>query len=123
MAYSRAMPKGRPASRTRTAIGERIAQARLAAGLTQEQLAEAMGVTQRVVTYWERKARVLRGHQLVELAGVLKTTVEELLGRRRRTDRLSLTLEKLRQLPTREQQRLLQGLGKLIDQAARKSGK
>jgi len=61
-------------------------------------------------------------HQLVELAGVLKTTVEGLLGHRRRTDRLSLTLAKLRQLPAGEQQRLLKALDKLIDQATRKTG-
>jgi len=34
-----------------------IAKARLAAGLTQEQLAARMGITQKAITNWERGAR------------------------------------------------------------------
>lgn len=45
------MPKGRPTADKRAQLGERIAQARLQAGLTQFQLAHKLGTTERVVTY------------------------------------------------------------------------
>jgi transcriptional regulator with XRE-family HTH domain len=119
-----AMPKGRPASKTRTALGERIAKARLSAGLTQEQLAKTMGVSQRVVTYWEREAVVLRAHQLVELAEVLQTPVEELLGhKRKKKDRMATAFENLRRLAPPDQKRLLQELEKLIEDASKSRSK
>jgi transcriptional regulator with XRE-family HTH domain len=75
------MPGGRPAKTTRTPLGERIAAARIAAGLSQTQLAEKLGVSQRVVTYWEREADGLKADQLAKLTDALAVTGDFLLGR------------------------------------------
>jgi HTH-type transcriptional regulator, cell division transcriptional repressor len=79
--YNPDMPAGRPPTRPRTELGERIAQARQQAGLTQEQLAQKLGVNQRVVTYWERKPVALKPEQLADLAAALGVTGDFLLGR------------------------------------------
>lgn len=47
---------GRPPSRQAPAFGARLAELRHARGLTQEQLAERMGATQKTIDYYERRA-------------------------------------------------------------------
>jgi transcriptional regulator with XRE-family HTH domain len=74
------MTQGRKARKKRPLLGERIAQARQAAGLTQAQLATKLGTTQRVVTYWEREAAGIRADQLAALAKVLNVSADYLLG-------------------------------------------
>lgn len=73
------MTTGRPASKARTALGQRIAQARQAAGLTQQQLAKQVKVTQRVIAYWEREAVSLRAAQIDALADTLNVSADTLL--------------------------------------------
>lgn len=75
------MPGGRPTKRKRPSFGERMAQARLEAGLTQQQLAERLGVSQRVITHWERQPVALRPDQLTALADALTVSTDALLGR------------------------------------------
>jgi transcriptional regulator with XRE-family HTH domain len=67
---------GRPAKNGRPSFGERLALARQQAGLTQQQLAERLDVTQRVITYWEREPVALRAEQLAALADALGVTTE-----------------------------------------------
>jgi transcriptional regulator with XRE-family HTH domain len=76
------MPAGRPPSRERTTLGERIVSARLHAGLTQTDLANKVGVTQRVIAYWEREAVSLRPEQVQSLADALDISADDLLGRK-----------------------------------------
>jgi transcriptional regulator with XRE-family HTH domain len=61
------------------AIGERIRLARQARGLTQEQLAEAVGVTRSAVAQWETgRAGQVTGN-LSRIAAVLAVGVEHLM--------------------------------------------
>ena len=61
------------------AIGERIRLARQARGLTQEQLAEAVGVTRSAVAQWETgRAGQITGN-LTRIASVLGAGVEHLM--------------------------------------------
>jgi transcriptional regulator with XRE-family HTH domain len=78
--YSWDMRQGRPTQTKRPALGERIAHARQQAGLTQAQLAQKLGTTQRVVTYWEREAVSLKPEQLAALAVALGVSADVLLG-------------------------------------------
>jgi transcriptional regulator with XRE-family HTH domain len=71
--YVAGMKAGRPTQRPRTPFGERIAQARELAGITQLQLAHKLGVSQEVVAYWERKPVALRAEQLAALADGART--------------------------------------------------
>jgi len=75
------MSAGRPAKQARTTFGERLASTREGAGLTQLQLAEKLGTSQRVITYWEREPVALRAEQLVALADILGVTTDFLVGR------------------------------------------
>ena len=112
--YAWAMHQGRPAKTKRPDLGERIAQARQQAGLTQQQLAAKLGTSQRVVTYWEREAVGLRADQLAKLAEALGVSADYFLGRgdtKRRgpgpTGKARQIFEQVSQLPRSRQQRIL----------------
>jgi transcriptional regulator with XRE-family HTH domain len=45
------------------------------------QLADRLGVSQKVVTYWERESVGLKADQLIAVADALAISVDELLGR------------------------------------------
>jgi putative transposase len=63
-----------------SAFGERLAQQRKAQGLTQVQLAEALGVSQQAVTAYENGQRRVPISLLPLLARTLGVTVEDLIG-------------------------------------------
>lgn len=72
-----AMPrKVRPSS----AFGERLAELRAERGITQGQLAEAIGSSQRAISHYETVAEFPPTPVVVELAQVLKVSADELLG-------------------------------------------
>lgn len=76
------MSEGRKAPRER---GNRspITAARMAAGLTQGQLAEAIGCLQKDISRWERGAHSPRIDVLVKMAGVLGCSLEDLIDKGR----------------------------------------
>ena len=83
-----AMPKKvRPASK----FGERLAALRQARGLTQVQLAEKIGSTQRAVSRYETIADRAPAPVLAKLAQALGVTTDELLGVKRTRAASSLT--------------------------------
>lgn len=119
--YVRRMPKGRPAAQTRPTLGENIARARQVAGLTQSQLAAALGVTQRVVTYWEREAESIQAEQLTKLADLLRVSVDDLLGRGQSPDRKAKqALDLIEGLPAKQQRDVIKAVEAL---AAKRDGK
>ena len=114
MAYNGGMPLGRPTTKARTPFGEQLASARTDRGMTQGELAEKLGVTQRVITYWEREPVALKPEQLSALADALGVTTDTLLGRddgkRRGTGpkgKAKLVFEEVSQLPRRQQEKIL----------------
>jgi len=74
------MRTGRPASTERTGFGERVRAAREAAGLTQQQVAERLGITQPSYALWERHAVALKPDQIANLAKILSVRVEEIVN-------------------------------------------
>ncbi|MCF6312421.1 MAG: helix-turn-helix domain-containing protein [Verrucomicrobiales bacterium] len=112
--YNEDMPPGRPANKPRTPLGEQISLARLEKGMTQEDLANALGVTQRVITYWEREPVALKPEQMSLLADALAVTADYLLGREKPKKRGSgpagkakLVFEEVSELPRRQQERVV----------------
>lgn len=71
---------GRGAPRTAAAIGQKIRQAREARGLTQEMLAESLGVTQAAVSYWEAGRRAPDVDDLVAIADALNIDIAALFA-------------------------------------------
>lgn len=62
------------------AVGERLQQARRARGISQKALAEALGVTQTTLSYWENGKRVITVEDLLTVAGALEVTADSLLS-------------------------------------------
>lgn len=63
-----------------TSFGERLQNIRKARGLTQVQLAEAAGTTQRAISYYETEAGFPPAPAVIDLAKALQVTTDELLG-------------------------------------------
>ncbi|WP_444901863.1 helix-turn-helix domain-containing protein [Microbulbifer sp. SSSA007] len=61
-------------------FGKCLAQLRKAAGYTQEELAEEIGATRRVIAYYETESEHPPANLLVDLAQALKVSTDELLG-------------------------------------------
>jgi transcriptional regulator with XRE-family HTH domain len=123
--YDDGMQTGRPPKHQRPPLGERISAFRERAGLSQQQLAESLGVNQQMVAYWERRAVTLRPEQLAELADSLKVSVEELLGKDAPKARGSGPAGRARQvfetvsrLPRRQQQKIVEVVEALVAQHA-----
>jgi len=121
--YPPGMRTGRPAKHERTPFGERMAQAREQAGLTQESLAEKLGLDQRVVAYWERRPVALRPDQLTALADALHVTTDHLLGRDSKLPaakgppgRLRQLFEKAYKLPRHEQNQIVKFVEAYVNQ-------
>lgn len=62
-------------------VGTRLRNARKAAGLSQQRLADVIGTHVMVVSAWERDTRAPNGDSLDALAGALGVSVDYLLGR------------------------------------------
>lgn len=62
-------------------IGTKLKALRLEAGLTQVQLAQAAGLTQNTLTFYENDKKVPSAPRLAAIANALHTTVEALLDK------------------------------------------
>ena len=112
--YNGAMQTGRPSKRKRTTLGTRLSTLREQAGLSQQAVADALGVRQQVVAYLERQAAALRPEHATTLAKLFKITVSELLGEEQPktrgagpTGKARQVFERVSQLPRATQQRIL----------------
>ena len=102
-------------------FGSRLAALRQRRGLTQGELGHTVGVSQRVVAYYETESTQPPGALLVDLARALKVSADEILGLKPisektppRTARLRKRLQKVEQLPPADQRTVL----KLVDALA-----
>ena len=74
-------PMSRPIQNPES-FGQRMARLRKARGLTQAQLAEHIGISRRMVAYYEGQAERPPAHVLDQLARTLRVSADQLLGRR-----------------------------------------
>jgi len=77
-------------------LGSRIAEKRRAKNLTQENLAERMGVSAQAVSKWENDASCPDVMSLPKLAEILDTTVDALLSGEKQPDVVYVPEEKRR---------------------------
>jgi transcriptional regulator with XRE-family HTH domain len=97
--------------------GLRLAQFRKAAGLSQKELAERIGVAQPIISRYEKGQRKLYDDMLAELAAVLEVTPNDILGiassKTRDAEAAALSkrmvarLKKIELLPRRAQDHLI----------------
>ena len=81
-------PMARTLTKPRPRQGELLRQFRLAAGLSQRELAGLIGETQQNVAFWEQSDKPPRSDVLPRLAQALGVRVEDLLQPRRQQDKV-----------------------------------
>jgi transcriptional regulator with XRE-family HTH domain len=105
----------RPTKRSGTDFGLRLAEARKAAGLTQQQLAEKLGVSQQMVDYYERRARNPSADFVRRATALLNVSADVLLGaqpqrvKRGPPSEWEKRINVIKDLP-RDQQRVIQNV-------------
>ena len=99
----------------------KLSNLRKAAGLTQEQLGEKVGVSKRVIYYYEKETNYPSTHLITPLAKALKVSTDELLGiksikQQRDPKHVALwrRLKKIETLPKKDQKALLHYLDALV---------
>lgn len=124
------MKTGRPSKLERTAFGTRLHAAREAAGLSQAQVADKLGITQAAYAFWERRKVALRPEQIEQVAAILGVAAEQLFGAgdgHRRGNgpagKLRQVFERASQLPREQQRHVLRVVeDALAGYQARKAG-
>jgi transcriptional regulator with XRE-family HTH domain len=103
-------------------FGERLAQLRKAAGYTQVELAAEVGITQRMVAYYEVPNAQPPAHLLPQLAQALGVSVDVLLGRaeprrpkKLATNRLERRLMEIERLDPKAKRQITQLLDTFIE--------
>ncbi len=103
-------------------FGSRLARLRKAAGFTQVELAAEIGITQRMVAYYEAPGAQPPAHLLLQLAQALGVSVDVLLGlaepRRPRmiaTNRLERRLLEIEKLDFKAKRQITQLLDSFIE--------
>lgn len=95
-------------------IAQRLQRLRREKGITQAEMAELLGVSQPIVSDYERGELRLHGELIVKLAELLDCSADELLGLQQRkaatgggNRRMLRRLQQLDLLPKRDQEALL----------------
>jgi transcriptional regulator with XRE-family HTH domain len=107
------------------ALGVRIAAARKAQGLSQQQLADELGIAQQVVASYEVGRRRMPIALLPRLARTLTMTVEALIGeeaqpaKRGPAPKLLQQMERIRRLPRSKQRFVMEMIETILQQAGR----
>lgn len=98
-------------------LGQRLRAARQARGITQVELAEALGTYQTVVSAIERGVRGLTVQQVAKLASILGASLDDILGPGSRKSNGTLKdrrflrrFEKIERLSKRDKQALLKNI-------------
>jgi transcriptional regulator with XRE-family HTH domain len=110
-------------------LGARIAQARKEHGLTQQQLADQLGIPQQTLAHYEVARARIPASMLPTLAQLLTLSLDELIGnplprsksRRGSNSRLQQQIEAIEQLPKTKQQFVSQMLDTVLAQQPRQS--
>lgn len=114
-------------SRERPPMAQRLMELRLAAKLTQAELARAVGVNVSNIAFWETKGTPPRGEVLPALAKALGVSVDEILGvappkpKPAAKGRLQLAFDAAAQLPRRQQAKVAEFVEAFVAQQQRAS--
>jgi len=107
-------------------IGSRIARLRRDKGMTQTELAEALNVSQPVVSDYEHDVIGLDSERIRQLAQILGVSADEILGLEKLTKREAVVknrrlyrqLQDIDKLPKRDQDALLRTIDAFLSRAA-----
>jgi len=103
-------------------FGQRLAELRKARGFTQQEFADEVGISRRMVAYYEGQSQHPPTTHLPVMARVLKLTTDELLGttaikqRAKPTDtRMQRRLQQIEKLDVPERRQILQLIDTFIE--------
>ena len=107
-------------------LGQKIATARKAMGLTQTKVATELGISQQTLAHYEVGRLRVAVSTLVPLTEILNTTVDELLhinkaakgSKRGPASKLQRQIDQVQQLPRAKQRFVMDMLDTVIQQAA-----
>ena len=123
--YIEDVPRPPSAKKKPTECGARLAALRKAAGLSQVQLAKALEIPQRTISFYEREGTYIPSTLLPGLAKALGVSIEEILGvgesqarKRGPKSRLERQLESIGKLPRNQQEKILAVVEAFIAQHA-----
>jgi len=115
---------GRPPTKDATDFGKRVAEARRQRGLTQREFASLLGVSQKMVEYFERRAENVTADVVKKLATVLEVSADDLLGLRPKRgvkpgpkSKLQTQIEQIQRLPRAKQQTISEVLDMAVKSA------
>jgi transcriptional regulator with XRE-family HTH domain len=115
--------------RTLEGFGQRLKEIRQSRALSQQALGELVGVSQRVVAYYESDAAQPPGALLADLARTLDVTADELLGieplkekASPKRARLRKRLQRVEQLPAADQRAVLKFVDALVESRGVENG-
>ena len=115
---------GRPTTKSAPEFGQRLATTRKQRGLTQDRLARAIGVSQKMIDYYERRAVNIKSETIRKLAHALQISVDELMGTKPLKakpgpkSRLMRQFEQVERLPKADQELVGRLLNRFLDKAA-----
>jgi len=109
------MPKKMPVQQPEETFGFRLARLRHKVGLTQQELGDQIGLSQRMVAYYEGQSARAPDHLLAAIAEVLGVSTDELLGvksssgspQKPSNQRLWRRFRQIEKLPPRDRRQLL----------------
>ncbi len=115
---------GRKLSRPRPKLGAHLVALRVNAGLSQEDLAQRVGVPQQTIAFWEQSDKPPRSDALVALAQALGVSVETILSEEalpRRGNggpkgKLKRIFEETATLPRRQQDKIAEFVSAYVNQ-------
>jgi transcriptional regulator with XRE-family HTH domain len=105
-------------------FGKQLARLRKDAGYTQQELANEIGATRRMIAYYEAESDHPPTNLLVELARALKVTTDELLGLKKAAatakakqpdSRLLRRLQQIEKLDTAKKRQIMQVIDTFIE--------
>jgi transcriptional regulator with XRE-family HTH domain len=123
--YDAKLPMSKYANQALASFGQRLARLRKEAGYTQLELAEEIGVTRRMIAYYETESEHPPANLLVDLTKALNVTADELLGiqkpkRKKGTQpdsRLLRRLQQIEKLPAKDKRQLIQLIETFLEAA------
>jgi transcriptional regulator with XRE-family HTH domain len=125
----------RKLSKPRPKQGARLYRLRTAAGLSQAELARAIGVSQQNIAFWEQSEKIPRSDLLPKIAEALGVSVEDLLlvkaskgaaaPAARPTAKMRAVVERVAQLPRRQQDHIAEFVLGYVEryESAREAGR
>lgn len=121
--------RGPRAAAAKQSLGSRIRRYRLEQGLTQTQLGKLVGVSQRVVAYYEVKGVSPPPELLTRIADALKVSIEALFGRKKgsgggtseptRNVRRQRHIKRLDELPAADRKAIFRIIDALADRSTK----